>query len=77
MKKTNRKSATIRVFNVILTYDTKKRDSELEKYSIEFLADINKVLREAFPVELPQFQIEFVGNKKMKIGVMPNDDEEV
>jgi len=76
MKKAPRKSATIRVFNVVLTYDTTKKDSELEQFSLELLTEINNILRKRFPQELPQFQVEVGTSKKIKIGITPDDSDD-
>ncbi len=72
-----KQSAAIRVYNIVLTYDTKRKDSELEQYSIELISYINKVLREHLPADLPQFSIEIGQNEKLKIGIRPHDEDEV
>lgn len=75
-KKDRKKPKTIRVHNVILTYDTERSDSELEQFSIELTHEINLILQQRIPHELPQFTIEVDKNKKLKISVRPHEDDE-
>lgn len=74
--KERKKSAMIRVFNIVLNYDTEKKDNELEKYSVEFLEQINLVLLRNFPRELPQLTIDATSKKALKIGIRPHDEED-
>lgn len=62
--------ALIRVFNLLLSFDSEKGDKELEQEALMLIDEINDVLAEHLPKSLPQFQIEDL-KKKIKIGVNP------
>lgn len=60
--------ALIRVFNLLLTFDSDRSDNELEQEVLMLLEDINKVLSDRLPKPLPQLQPEDP-KKKIKIGI--------
>lgn len=76
MKRERKTPATVRVFNIVLTYDTERKDSELENHSIELVSAINQILRKSFPQDLPQFSIEVDTKNKLKISVRPHEEDE-
>lgn len=75
-KKRLRKKAAVKVYDVVMIYDSSRTDSEIEGDSIELLSEINDFLKNHFPKELPQFYIHTPKNKKLKIGVIPEDEED-
>lgn len=77
MKKKERKTpATVRVHNIVLTYDTAKPDNELEGFSVELLHEINQYLKSFLSSELPQFSITTTDKQKLKISVIPYEEDE-
>lgn len=74
MSKKDRKSpATVRIFNLVLSYDTSSKDDELEKVSLDLIEQINAILIKHIKNELPQLSLE--EKKKLKIGVLPHDED--
>lgn len=67
--------ATVRVFNLILTFDTDKSDAQISNSLQEFLDIINDNLAKKFLFELPQISIEESKKGKPKIGIIPIVDE--
>lgn len=60
--------ALVRVFNLVLCFDSDKPDTELEQETLLLLEQINKVLSEKLTGPIPQLQFEDL-KKKIKIGV--------
>lgn len=60
--------ALIRVFNLVLSFDSEKGDSELEQEVLFLIEDINYALSHYLPEPLPQLQLEDP-KKRIKIGV--------
>lgn len=60
--------ALIRVFNLLLSFDSEKSDNELEQEVLFLIEDINDVLSHRLPGPLPQIQFEDP-KKKIKIGI--------
>lgn len=62
--------ALIRVFNLLMTFDSTKSDSEVEKEALLLIEKINRILADKMPGPLPQIELED-SKKKVKIGVKP------
>lgn len=60
--------ALVRAFNLLLTFDTDKKDKVIEQEARELIDKINEVLAQEFPGPIPQIEIENP-KKKMKLGV--------
>jgi hypothetical protein len=75
-KRYKNQPATIKLFNVVITFDTTKSDAELEVYSVELIQKMNECLKRHFPEELPQLSLDLPQNQKMKISIIPLDPDD-
>jgi len=60
--------ALIRLFNLVVSYDTEQPDILLEQEAQLLVAEINRILKENLPGPIPQLSFEDM-KKKIKIGV--------
>lgn len=67
-----KRSAIVRAFDLVLTFESDKSDEELEREIYRILDVINDVLQTEVIKELPQIEFDNQnGKKKIKIGVLP------
>ena len=74
MKQKPRLRAIVRAFDIILTFESDKLDSELEGQVNDLIKSINLLLQKQDTLESEFPQLEFddqKGKKKIKIGVTP------
>ena len=64
--------AVVRLFDLLLVYDTDKPDKEIEAEALELIEKINAALIVRFKREAPQIE---PSKTKIKIGVTPEPKE--
>lgn len=62
--------ALVRAFNLLLSFDSSKKDTELEQEVLDLIKRINLILAHELPGPIPQIEFESQ-DKKIKIGVKP------
>lgn len=71
-----RPRALVRAFNLLLSFDSNKKDNEIEQEVLDLIKRINLILAKQLPGPIPQIEIEQT-EKKLKIGIKPYNKKDL